>query len=257
MKVVILCGGQGSRLQEETERIPKPMVAIGGKPILWHIMKIYSHYGINEFVLCLGYKHEVIKKYFSDYRVTNFDFTWDAFHDTCWFDIGTHESRMREELQWKVTLVDTGENTATGGRLKRVQEFTGNDEFMLTYGDGLSDVNICNLLVFHRKHNWEGEVVTLTAVPSAGRFGAIELGEFDHVDKFVEKPDKDHLINGGFFVMEPKIFNYIKGDDTDLVAVLKKVSKEGRLVAYKHTGYWKCMDTLKDKKELEEDWKTG
>lgn len=256
MKAVILCGGQGSRLQEETERLPKPMVEIGSKPILWHIMKIYSHYGINEFILCLGYKQNIIREYFYHYFFNNANVTIYV-GDSKYVDRERYDVHSDLTEKWQITLVNTGENTATGGRLGRVKEFISNDEFMLTYGDGLSDVNITKLLQFHQKHSWEGEIVTLTAVPSAGRFGVIELGKYDHVDKFVEKPDKNHLINGGFFVMEPKIFNYIEGDQTDLADVLKKLSEEKRLVAYKHTGYWKCMDTLKDKKELEEEWIKG
>ncbi|HOJ93652.1 MAG TPA: glucose-1-phosphate cytidylyltransferase [Fervidobacterium nodosum] len=249
MKVVILAGGFGTRLSEETVTIPKPMVEIGGKPILWHIMKIYSAQGFNDFIICLGYKGYVIKEYFLNYFYHTSDITVDLQSGK----IDIHNSYTEN---WKVTLVDTGLNTMTGGRIKRIKNFVGNETFMLTYGDGVSDVNLVNLLNYHKSH---GKLATVTAVQPAGRFGTLTIDEQGQVSKFVEKPAGDGAwINGGFFVLEPKIFDYIEGDHTIWEREpLEKLAQEGNLVAYKHYGFWKAMDTLRDKMELEKIWQDG
>jgi len=249
MKVVILAGGLGTRLSEETVVKPKPMVDIGGKPILWHIMKIYSHYGINDFVICLGYKGYMIKEYFANYFLHQSDVTIDLKEN----NMEVHDSKAEA---WKITLVDTGLNTMTGGRIKRVQNFIGDESFLLTYGDGVGDIDIGNLLDFHRKH---GKLATVTAVQPLGRFGAINLGDKDSVLTFQEKPRGDgSWINGGFFVLEPKIFDYIHGDETYWeLEPLENLAKSGQLAAYKHYGFWKPMDTLRDKTELESLWNAG
>jgi len=243
MKVVILAGGFGTRLTEETEIKPKPMVEIGGKPIIWHIMKIYSHYGFNDFIICLGYKGYVIKEFFSNYFIHQSDITLNLKDNSQII----HNSRAEP---WKITLVDTGLNTLTGGRMKRVQEYIGNETFMLTYGDGVADINIKKLLEFHKKHS---KYVTLTATQPSGRFGALNLDEKNNILSFKEKPQGDGAwINGGFFVLEPKIFDYIEGDQTMWeYEPLEHLAKDNQLVAYKHHGFWKCMDTLRDKRELE------
>jgi glucose-1-phosphate cytidylyltransferase len=250
MKVVILAGGYGTRLNEETRVKPKPMVEVGNRPILWHIMKIYAAHGLNDFVICLGYKGEMIKKYFADYFLNHSDIT---------FDIRTQQMHVhRSELEpWCVTLVDTGEKTMTGGRLKRVQEYIGNETFCLTYGDGVGDVNITKLIEFHREQKG---LATLTAVQSPGRFGAFTL-EDEHVKvkEFHEKLNhKTAWINGGFFVLEPGIFDYIDGDDTIWERKpMERLSQEGLLNAYRHTGYWQNMDSLRDMEILEEQWRSG
>ncbi|MBK3333204.1 glucose-1-phosphate cytidylyltransferase [Persephonella atlantica] len=248
MKVVILAGGFGTRLSEETDIKPKPMVEIGGKPILWHIMKIYSTYGFNDFIICLGYKGYVIKEYFANYFLHMSDVTIDLKDN----QIEVHNVKAEP---WKVTLVDTGLNTMTGGRIKRVKDYVGNKTFMLTYGDGVGDINIKELLEFHKKH---GKYATLTAVQPSGRFGALDL-ESNQVKAFKEKPKGDGAwINGGFFVLEPQIFDYIKSDETIWERdPLENLAKDGQLVAYKHTGFWKPMDTLRDKRELEALWQSG
>jgi glucose-1-phosphate cytidylyltransferase len=249
MKVVILAGGLGTRLSEETEFRPKPMVEIGGKPILWHIMKIYSHFGFNDFIICLGYKGYMIKEYFANYFIHNSDLAIDLSSN----NIKVHNSHCEP---WKVTLVDTGLNTQTGGRLKRVQKYIGEERFMATYGDGVGDINIKELLEFHKKH---GKYATVTAVQPPGRFGAINLDAYDNITSFEEKPRGDKAwINGGFFVLEPEIFNYIEGDGTFWEREpLANLAKDGQLVAYRHQGFWKPMDTLRDKRELEELWNSG
>ena len=249
MKVVILAGGFGTRLSEETVIRPKPMVEIGGKPILWHIMKIYSHYGFNEFIICLGYKGYMIKEYFANYFLHTSDVTIDLQTNT----ILAHKSRTEP---WKVTLVDTGLNTQTGGRIKRIKEYVGNETFMATYGDGVADVNIRGLLEFHRSH---GKLATLTAVQPPGRFGALALEDDGFVSKFTEKPKGDGAwINGGFFVFEPGIFDYIDGDNDQLERdVLAPIAEDGQLMAYKHYGFWQPMDTLREKRKLEELWASG
>lgn len=247
MKVVILAGGFGTRLSEETDIKPKPMVEIGGKPILWHIMKIYSAYGFNDFIICLGYKGYVIKEYFANYFLHMSDVTIDLKNN----QIEVHNVKAEP---WKVTLVDTGLNTMTGGRIKRVEDYIGNETFMLTYGDGIGNINIRDLLEFHKTH---GKYATLTGVQPSGRFGALDLEE-TQVKAFKEKPKGDGAwINGGFFVLEPQIFEYIEGDETIWERdPLENLAKDRQLMAYKHTGFWKPMDTLRDKRELESLWQS-
>jgi len=249
MKVVILCGGLGTRLREETEVRPKPMVEIGGKPILWHIMKIYSAFGFNEFIICLGYKGYMIKEYFSSYFLHQSDVT---------IDIKSNKIEVHNNVcePWKVTLVDTGLNTMTGGRIKRIKNYVKNETFMVTYGDGVGNIDLKKLLDFHKNH---GKYATLTAVQPLGRFGALEINTKDEIINFQEKPKGDKAwINGGFFVLEPQIFDYIKGDETIWEREpLEKLAKDGQLAAYKHKGFWMCMDTLRDKKELETLWNSG
>lgn len=250
MKVVILAGGRGTRISEETGSIPKPMVEIGGKPILWHIMKIYSSYGFNEFIICLGYKGYLVKEYFSHYFLHMSDITIDlSKNDT---EIHTTASEP-----WKITLVDTGLETMTGGRLKRIQPYVENKSFLLTYGDGLSDVNIKQLVDFH---NNSGSLVTLTAIQNAVRFGVLNLNSDHKVNSFLEKPKNEtSWINGGFFVLEPEVFNFIlNGDDSVWEREpLEALADCGKLNAYKHTGFWRCMDTLRDKIEIERIWQSG
>lgn len=249
MKVVILAGGLGTRLSEETNIKPKPMVEIGGKPILWHIMKIYSHYGFNEFIICLGYKGYYIKEWFNNYFLHNSDVTFDLEKNAVQFD------KSRSE-KWKVSLVDTGDETMTGGRLKRVQELVGNETFLFTYGDGVADVNIHELIKFHQ----DGKVVgTVTAVTPEGRFGAVNVDENDNVTSFNEKKDTKNRVSGGFFVFEPEIFNYLnEGDATTLErGPLEKLAEEKKLKAFLHNGFWKPMDTLSDKNKLEAMWEGG
>ncbi|WP_428937690.1 glucose-1-phosphate cytidylyltransferase [Fontivita pretiosa] len=249
MKVVILAGGMGTRLAEETDIKPKPMVEIGGRPILWHIMQHYSAYGYNEFVICLGYKGEYIKRYMLDYAKLTSDLTVKIRSG----DVMRHGSGMK--CDWTVDLVDTGLQTATGGRVKRVQQYVGNQTFMLTYGDGVSDVNIHKLLEFHRKH---GKLATLTAVRPPARFGHMHF-EGDLITQFSEKPQTESgWINGGFFVMEPAVFDLIGGDDTWLEReTLEILASRKQLCAYKHEGFWQCMDTLRDKRLLEDLWAKG
>jgi len=250
MKVVILAGGFGTRLGEETYLKPKPMVEIGDYPIIWHIMKIYSHYGYNEFVVCLGYKGYMIKEYFANYFLHNSDVTFDLKTGKM-----VHHNSHSED--WRVTLVDTGLNTMTGGRIRRVKKFVGNETFMLTYGDGVSDVNINKLVEFHKSH---GKYATLTAVQPPGKFGSLRVDSSNIVTKFTEKPAGDGAwINGGFFVLEPQIFDYIPNDDSVIWErkPLEDLARDGQLVAYKHYGFWKCMDILRDKKELNAMWNSG
>lgn len=251
MKVAILAGGLGTRLGEETTLRPKPMVEIGGKPILWHIMKIYSHYGFNEFVVLCGYRHEFIKEYFMNYFMDNSDVTFDLNNNS----VTVHEKRVEP---WKVTLLDTGLKTMTGGRIKRAQELLGDDTFMLTYGDGVSDVNIAELVEFHKKSK---RLATLTAVQPQGRFGVLDMDESDTIRSFQEKPktSSSAWINAGFFVLEPKIFDYItEGDQTVWERTpLISLAHAGELKAYKHNGFWHPMDMLKDKIELNKMWDAG
>jgi glucose-1-phosphate cytidylyltransferase len=250
MKVVILAGGLGTRLSEETDFKPKPMVEIGGKPILWHIMKMYSHYGFNDFIVCLGYKGYVIKEYFANYFLHQADMTIDLKNNT-------REIHDCKAEPWKITLIDTGLNTMTGGRIKRIKNFVGEETFMLTYGDGIGDVNITALLEFHRKHK---KLATLTSIQPSGKFGALGLDNNDNVLLFQEKPKGDGAwINGGFFVLEPKIFDYIPDGDEAVWErkPLEALANESQLVAYKHDNFWKCMDTLRDKIELEMLWNSG
>ena len=244
MKAVILAGGLGSRLSEETHLKPKPMVEIGGKPLLWHIMKIYSSYDINDFVVCLGYKGYVIKEYFANYFLHMSDVTFDIQNNKM-------EINKVDAEPWKITLVDTGENTMTGGRIKRIENYI-NDTFCLTYGDGVSDININNLIKTHKENKL---ISTITAVQPPGRFGSLQI-ENGKVSKFIEKPAGDSgWINGGFFVFEPKIFDYIEDDKTVLEKrPLEKLAEEGQLGSFKHPGFWRAVDTLRDKEYLETLW---
>lgn len=246
MKVVLLAGGLGTRLSEETVIKPKPMVEIGGMPILWHIMKIYSAYGFNDFVICLGYKGYIIKEYFANYFLHRSDVTIDLSNNK----LKIHDSQAEP---WKITLVDTGNETMTGGRIKRIQKHIGNETFMLTYGDGLADVNISDLYNFHKKNN---KYCTVTAVQPSGRFGALNIVENQSVHSFMEKPKGDgSWINGGYFICEPQVFDFIDGDPTLWEREpMEKLAEEGQMVAYEHKGFWKPMDTLREKHELEEDW---
>lgn len=248
MKVVILAGGFGTRISEESHLKPKPMIEIGEKPILWHIMKIYSHFGFNDFVICLGYKGYSIKEYFAHYFLHESDVTFD-FRNMNESIIHNHSAEP-----WSVTLVNTGIETMTGGRVKRVKDYVGDDTFLLTYGDGVANVDVASLVDYHKLH---GKVATVTSVQPGGRFGAINLDENNGVQGFQEKPKGDGAwINGGFFVMEPKVFDYIDGDATMLEREpLERLAKDGQLVAYKHSGFWQPMDTLRDKMLLEELWK--
>lgn len=248
MKVVILAGGFGTRLSEETNLRPKPMVEIGDKPILWHVMKIYSEQGFNEFVICLGYMGYYIKEWFSNYCIHNNDVTFDLESN----NVNFHNNHQEK---WKVTLIDTGANTMTGGRIKRIQKYVGNEPFMATYGDGLSDIDLKTLLKFHKKNK---RIATLTAAIPEGRFGALKLGEDDRVEAFSEKTDNQSWVNAGFFVFEPGIFDYIEGDEAILERTpFENLAVGNQLDAYKHDGFWKPMDKLIDKKELEKMWASG
>jgi glucose-1-phosphate cytidylyltransferase len=246
MKVVILAGGLGTRLSEETGIKPKPMVEIGGMPILWHIMKIYSAHGFNDFVICLGYKGYIIKEYFANYFLHKSDVTIDLSNNS----VRVHDSQAEP---WKITLVDTGVHSMTGGRIKRIQQHVQSEPFFLTYGDGVSDINIKALLDFHKKHK---KFCTVTSVQPSGRFGALTLSEDNQVHSFLEKPKGDgSWINGGFFVCEPTVFDYIKGDDTVWEKEpMEQIAHEGQMYAYKHSGFWRPMDTLKDKNDLNDMW---
>ena len=245
MKVVLLAGGLGTRLSEYTETIPKPMVTVGGKPILWHIMRTYAHFGHKDFYLALGYKAEYIKEYFLNYRSLNADFTVDLAS-------GTVSPHQIDNTDWRVTLVQTGLDSMTGGRIKRLKSFVGNVPFMLTYGDGVADIDLDKLLAFHRKH---GKMVTVTAVHPGARFGEIVI-ESDQVCSFQEKPQMGKgWINGGYFVIQPEFFDLIKDDSTILEREpLEEAVRMGELMAYRHTGYWQCMDTKRDRDALEELW---
>ena len=248
MKVILLAGGFGTRLSEYTESIPKPMVSVGAKPILWHIMRSYASFGHKDFYLALGYKAEVIKEYFLHYRSLNSDFTVDMITG----EVVPHQT---DDIDWKVTLVQTGLESMTGGRVKRMQKFIGNETIMLTYGDGVANVNIDELLKFHRSH---GKMVTVTAVHPGARFGELDMAG-DQVTSFQEKPQMAQgWINGGFFVIEPKFFNLIEGDKTILERdPLEKVAAMGELMAFRHNGFWQCMDTKRDRDLLEDLWQAG
>jgi len=248
MKVVILAGGFGTRLSEETTLKPKPMVEIGGKPILWHIMMSYSQHGHHDFLIACGYKQEVIKEYFYNFYIQHSDWVVNL-HD------GSQRVVNSADLGWSVGVVDTGLNTATGGRVLRLKEWIGNETFMLTYGDGVGDVDIAALMDFHRGH---GRLATVTAVHPPARFGALRI-EGDRVDSFSEKPQTEHdWINGGFFVFEPGVFDYLQGDSTVLEkGPLDRLAHDGQLMAYQHTGFWQPMDTLRDKQLLESLWESG
>ena len=247
MKVVILAGGFGTRISEESHLKPKPMIEIGGQPILWHVMKIYSHYGFNEFIICAGYKQQIIKEYFANYYVRNSDVTFDFTNG----EIVTIHNNVSEP--WKVTIVDTGYDTMTGGRVKRVAPHIGDEPFLLTYGDGLADINVKELVEFHKS---KGKMVTITAVNPGQRFGVLNIMENDVVTEFREKNDLDgELKNGGFMVAEPKLFEYIDGDEIFLEKEpLERIAEEGELVAYRHPGFWQCMDTQRDRERLEMLW---
>ena len=251
MKVIILCGGMGTRLREETEYKPKPMVEIGGKPILWHILKMYEHFGYTEFVICLGYKASFIKEYFYNYYLHNSDVTIELANNNV-------EVHLSETESFKVTLIDTGLNTNTAGRLKQIEKYVKDETFMLTYGDGVANINFKELLNFHKSH---GRLATLTSVQVPGRFGNLEINTQGEVDRFVEKPAGDGMwINGGFFVLEPGIFKYLEGDVTDIQwekEPLGAIAQDQQLAAYKHDGFWKCMDALRDRHELEALWSSG
>ncbi len=251
MKVVIFAGGLGTRISEETDTRPKPMVEIGGMPILWHIMKMYGSYGFNEFIICLGYKGYVIKEYFMNYFLHNSDLTVDLENNQLTY----HNSNSEK---FKVTLVETGLNTKTAGRLKAVRSYIGDDEFMLTYGDGVCDVNLQELLAFHKKH---GKIATVTAVALEARFGGMELGNDGEVVSFREKAkDESKWINGGFFILKPEVFKYLEGNMNDMMwedEPLEQLTTDHQLQAYQHVGFWKCMDALRDKIELENLWQTG
>lgn len=250
MKVVLLAGGFGTRISEESHLKPKPMIEIGDMPILWHIMKSYSHYGYNDFVICCGYKAYMIKEYFADYYLHRSDVTFDFSENNKM----TVHSNFSEP--WKVTLVDTGLNTMTGGRIKRIQKYVGNEPFMLTYGDGVSDVNIEDLVKFHESH---GKIATMTAINVGQRFGVLDIDENNEINAFREKSDNDgSMINGGFMVLNPEIFEYIEGDSTVFEKTpLETIVKMGELMAYKHEGFWKCMDTQRDKQQFESLWESG
>jgi len=245
MKVVILAGGYGTRISEESHLKPKPMIDIDGMPILWHIMKSYSYYGYNDFIICCGYKGYVIKQYFADYYLHRSDITFDFTNNN------QMEIHSNVAEPWKVTLVDTGLNTMTGGRLKRVEKYVGNERFMLTYGDGLCDININELVKFHEE---QGKLATLTAILPSGRFGMLDIDNTNAVSSFREKSKEDGgWINGGFMVFEPEFFKSIEGDNTILEREpLEECVKNNQLNAYRHTGFWQCMDTLRDKMYLEE-----
>ena len=249
MKAVILAGGYGTRISEESHLKPKPMIKIGDKPILWHIMKTYSHYGINDFIICCGYKGYVIKEYFTNYYKHMADMTINL----CSNDIEYHKN---DAEPWKITLVNTGLETMTGGRVKRVQDYIQNEPFMLTYGDGVSDVNLDSLLKFHQDH---GKLMTMTCVQPEGRFGAISSTKKGLIEKFEEKPKGDGTwINGGYMVCQPEVLNYIENDQTVLEQTpLNNLAKNNELMGYKHSGFWKPMDTLRDKNQLEKLIKMG
>jgi glucose-1-phosphate cytidylyltransferase len=249
MKVLILAGGYGTRISEESDLKPKPMIEIGGKPILWHIMKHYSSFGYNEFVILLGYKSYVIKEYFSNYYLHNSDVTID----TAKRQMEIHNNYSEN---WKITLIETGFETMTGGRVKRAKDYIGNEPFMLTYGDGVSDVNIKELMDFHKKN---GKKITMTAIQPDGKFGALQIESNNKISNFLEKPKGDGAwINGGFFVCEPSVLDYIQGDSTVFEqGPLETLAKEGELYSFKHNGFWKCMDTLRDKTQLNEMWAAG
>lgn len=246
MKVVILAGGLGTRITEESHLKPKPMIEIGGQPILWHIMKYYSSYGFNEFIICLGYKQYVVKEYFSDYFLHTSDVTFDLANNSM-------EVHNNYSEPWKVTLVDTGLHTMTGGRIKRIREFIGNEEFHLTYGDGLSDVNLLKLLEFHKAH---GKIGTMTTVNIGQAKGVLTISPSGEVLSFREKSENDGaIINGGFMIFKPEIFDYIEGDTTIFEREpLEKLAKNGELMGYYHDGFWQCMDTQREKQKLEELW---
>lgn len=249
MKVVILAGGFGTRISEESHLRPKPMIEIGGMPILWHIMKYYSSFGYNEFIICAGYKQSVIKEWFADYYINHSDVTFDF---TTKEKIIVHRTNSEP---WRVTVVDTGLNTMTGGRLKRIRRFLGNEPFMMTYGDGVSDIDLDKLVAFHETH---GKLATMTAVHPDSRFGVLDI-QGGQVKSFREKSVSDvGWINGGFMILSPKVLDYIDGDDTIFERTpLERLTEAGELMAFRHSGFWQCMDTARDKQRLEAHWESG
>jgi glucose-1-phosphate cytidylyltransferase len=250
MKLVILAGGLGTRISEATHLMPKPLIEIGGRPIIWHIMKIYAAHGINEFVICCGYKGYMIKEYFANYYLHNSDMTIDLANNS----IEVHNNQSES---WKITLVDTGLHTMTGGRVKRIQKYIGNETFLLTYGDGVGDINISETI---QQHKQSEKLFSITAYKPEGRFGALDIVEDNKVQSFLEKPKGDGAwINAGFFVCEPEIFNYLSGEDDEVFErePLEKIAADGQMRAYKHHGFWKPMDTLRDNKELNSMWDSG
>lgn len=249
MKVVILAGGYGTRISEESHLRPKPMIEIGGQPILWHIMKEYSSFGYNDFIICAGYKQHVIKEYFADYFLHTSDVTFELMNNS----VSVHDSFAEP---WKVTIVDTGLDTMTGGRVKRIRKFIGDEPFLLTYGDGVSNINIQELVEFHNSH---GKYCTITTTPAPQRFGVLDVRSDHSVAGFREKSDNGGtMINIGFMVCQPEVFDYIEGDDTVLErAPMENLSKDRQLVAYLHDGFWQCMDTQREKQKLEEMWSSG
>ena len=249
MKTVILAGGFGTRISEESHLKPKPMVEIGEQPILWHIMKQYSQYGYNDFIICLGYKQYVVKEYFAQYFLHTSDVTFDLTKNSM-------EVHNNYSEPWRVTLVDTGLHTMTGGRIKRIRDYVGNEPFMLTYGDGVSDVDFHALLDFHRSH---GKIATITGVNVGQRFGVMDVDSDGRIREFREKNDNDgKIVNGGFMVMNPGVFDYIEGDETVFEkGPLENLARDGQLMVYRHDGFWKCMDTQRDRMQLEEMWQSG
>jgi glucose-1-phosphate cytidylyltransferase len=249
MKVVLLAGGLGTRLREETEVKPKPMVEVGGHPILWHIMKRYSHFGHSNFIICSGYKGEVIKNWFANYRILNTDFTVSFKNEV---NIEFHSEL--EESGWITTIADTGQETMTGGRIKKIQNYVGNETFMCTYGDGLADIDLHSLLAFHKSH---GKIATLTTVKPVSRFGILDIDGDNQVQSFREKPQAEGAINGGFFVFEPRIFDYLEENSILEQEPLKRLAEEGQLMAFHHEGFWQPMDTFRELTILNELWKSG
>ena len=251
MKTVILAGGLGTRISEESHLRPKPMIEIGGMPIMWHIMKMYSAYGFNDFIICAGYKQHVIKEYFADYYLHRSDVTFDFTDGN-----STTTFHRTSSDKWKITVVDTGLNTMTGGRIKRVQPYIGNETFLLTYGDGVADVNLGELVAFHARND---AVVTLTGVDLAQTKGVLGVSDEGKVESFREKAESDtNLINGGFMVCDPGVFEYLEGDDSIFEQEpLNKLARKGELCAYRHDGFWKCMDTQREKEQLDEMWNAG
>ena len=249
MKAVILAGGLGTRIAEESDSKPKPMVEVGGRPLLWHIMKTYSHHGVKDFVICLGYKGYVIKEFFYNYYRHTADMEINLKN-------GDHKILNSQAEDWNVTLIDTGADTMTGGRLKRVAPYLGNEDFCLTYGDGLSNIDISAEIAFHKSH---GKKATVAAVQPPGRFGVLNLGSANNVTSFEEKPsDEIGWINGGFFILNPSLINYIEGDETSWeLEPLRNIAKDGHLMAYQHNGFWQPCDTLRDKRQLQSMWEKG
>jgi glucose-1-phosphate cytidylyltransferase len=252
MKVVIFAGGMGTRISEESHLRPKPMIEIGGKPLLWHIMKIYEANGFTDFIICMGYRGYIIKEYFINYFYHNSDLTVELRKNK----IEVHNNNDIESF--KVTLVETGYSTGTAGRLQQIQKYIGNEDFMLTYGDGVADININDLVAYHHSHK---KLATMTAIIPEGRFGTMDIDDNNIVKDFKEKPKDDkHWINGGFFVLKPQVFDYLRGDMAEIMweqEPMQALTKNGQLVTYKHTGFWKCMDALRDKTELEEMWNSN